>query len=299
MKWHTHFILPIALAFSTAAAQDFEAARIESQRLGDGFYVLFAVGEGVIAGNIAVSIGNDGVFMVDDQFPQMAPKYKTTINRLGGGAIDFVVNTHWHFDHSDGNKVLGPEGVRIVAHDTSRGMLLGDNVINLVTRQIRQPAFERRALPILSYGSEMSFHFNGEQIDLVHYGPAHTAGDTAVIFRERNAAHLGDVFNTSGYPFIDADNGGSLNGIVEFCSAVLDRIDPTFIVIPGHGPVSDYDGLRRYTEMLREIRDRMSALFSSGATLDQIKAARVTAEWDDEMGDPAMLIDRAYASMAR
>ena len=133
----------------------------------------------------------------------------------------------------------------------------------------------------------------------MHFGPAHTAGDTAVFFRGRNTVHMGDVFNNSGYPFIDADNSGSLSGIVEVCSAVLDQLNRTAIVIPGHGPVSNYAGLRDYVAMLSEIRDRMSALISSGATLEQVIAARITADWDEEVGDPAMFINRAYASMTR
>lgn len=284
-------------AIAPAFAQDLDAARIETQDLGHGLHVLFAVGEGVVAGNIVVSIGADGVFMVDAQFAQTAPKYKAAIRELGGGDIDIAVNTHWHYDHSDGNKVLGPEGVTLVAHDTSRRMLMQDNVINVVTRQVQQPKLDAAALPILTYGREMSFHFNGGRIDLLHFGPAHTAGDTAVVFRGKNVVHLGDVFNTSGYPFIDADNGGSLSGMVDFCAAVLEQIDRTYVVVPGHGPVSDYAGLRAYIDMLSEIRDRMSALISSGASLEQVAAARVTAEWDDAMGDPSSFVDRAYKSM--
>lgn len=288
-----------ALIATPSLAQDFADARIETQQLGEGMHVLFGVGEGVIAGNIVASIGADGVFIVDAQFPEMVPKYRDALMELGGGAIDFAVNTHWHFDHADGNKMLGPQGVRIIAHDTSRRMLLQDNRINLAGRLIEQPRYPREALPVLTYGSTMSLHFNGERIDLMHFGPAHTMGDTAVIFRDRNVVHLGDVFVTSGYPFIDADNGGSLTGIIDFCTAVLDQVPRTAIVVPGHGRVSDYSGLSDYVAMLREIRDRMSALIGSGATLEQVVAARVTAEWDDEQGDPTMLLDRAYASMIR
>jgi len=282
---------------ANAAAQDFSDARIESQQLGDGLHVLFGVGEGVVAGNMLVSIGSDGVFVVDDQFPEMVPKFRSAIVGLGGGEIDIVVNTHWHFDHADGNKVLGPDGVLIAAHDTSRRMLMQDNAINLVSRVVEQPMFDEKARPALSYGSTMSFHFNGERIDLAHFGPAHTMGDSAVFFRGSSVVHLGDVFNTSGYPFIDADNGGSLSGIIEFCSAVLEQIPRTAIVIPGHGPVSDFEGLNEYVAMLTEIRDRLSALISSGATLEQVMAAEITAEWDDSRGDPTMLLDRAYTSM--
>jgi len=260
---------------------------------------LFAVGEGVVAGNMIVSIGNDGTLVVDTQFSQLVPRYSRTIAELGGGEISVVLNTHWHSDHADGNRVLGPRGATIVAHDNSRRMLMHDNVINLVTQTVEQPRFDDGALPSVTYGSMMNIHFNGELIELVHFGPAHTLGDTAVIFRDRDVVHLGDVFNTSGYPFIDADNGGSLNGIIDFCSAVLDAVPRTAIIVPGHGPVSDYRGLLDYVAMLREIRDRLSALISSGATLEQVIAAEITSEWDASNGDPTRLLDRSYASMLR
>jgi glyoxylase-like metal-dependent hydrolase (beta-lactamase superfamily II) len=281
-----------------AQAQDFAAARIETEKIRDGLYVMFGIGEGVIAGNMAVSIGSQGVLVVDDQSPEMTPKYKAAIRELGGSdKIAFAINTHWHFDHSDGNKALGPEGTWFVAQELSREMMLKDHIINLVSQQREQPAHPAIALPVVTYDRAMRFHFNGQRIDLLHFGPAHTTGDTAVIFREHNVVHLGDVFNTSGYPFIDADNGGTLPGVIDFCAGVLQEINETTIVIPGHGPVSDYRGLVDYVTMLRTIRDRIQALIASGASLEQVIAARPTAEWDEQHGDPARLIDRAYASM--
>jgi glyoxylase-like metal-dependent hydrolase (beta-lactamase superfamily II) len=282
-----------------AMAQDFDNARIVTETVGDGLYVLIAQGEGVIAGNVLVSVGSSGVLLVDDQVPGTVPKVKAAIGAVGGGAIDFVVNTHWHFDHADGNQVLGTEGAWFVAHENSRQMMTRDNVINLVTRDIEQPAYPAHALPVATYGEQMRLHFNGETIDLLHFGPAHTTGDTAVLFRDRNLVHLGDVFNTSGYPFIDADNGGSLAGVIRFCEGVLAEISPGAIVIPGHGAVSDYAGLADYVAMLKTIRDRISALIDSGASLEQVVAARPTSDWDASRGDPTMLVDRAYASMKR
>lgn len=286
-------------AGAAAQAQDYDSARIEVETVTDGLHVLFGVGEGVIAGNIGVSIGDDGVLIVDDQFPEMAPKYKASIRELGGGAIDYAINTHWHFDHADGNKVLGPEGVVIVSHENSRRMMRQDNVINLVSQTIEQPAYPAAALPVATFGDRMAFHFNGQRIDVMHAGPAHTGGDAAVIFRGDNAVHLGDVFNNAGYPFIDADNGGSLPGIVEFCEAVLAEIEPGAVVIPGHGPVADYAALEDYVEMLGTIRDRIQALIDEGATLEQVRAAEPTADWDESNGDPAQFIDRAFTSMTR
>jgi cyclase len=267
---------------------------ITTQDLADDFHVLFGVG-----GNIIVSIGSNGVLIVDDQFPQMVPKYKATIGQLGGGAINFAINTHWHFDHSNGNQVLGPEGTWLVAHENSRQMLTKNNVINLVTAKRDQPAFPEAALPVLTYDDAMRLYFNGERIDLLHFGPAHTTGDTAVVFRTHRVVHMGDVYNNAGYPFIDADNGGSLNGIIEFSSRVLAEIDATYTVVPGHGPVADAQALRDYVDMLTTIRDRMSALIASGATLKQVAASRPTSEWDERKGDPASFLDRAYLSLSR
>ena len=301
MKLFAGFALGAAAASlaASAFAQDFDSARIRVEPVAGGLYVFFAEGQGVIAGNMLVSIGDDGVLLVDDQVPGIVPKYQAEIASLGGGEIDYVINTHWHFDHADGNQVLGQEGASIVAHENSRSMMMRDNVINLVAQTMQQPAYPRHALPAITYERAMRMHFNGDRIHLMHSGPAHTTGDTAVILPERNLVHLGDVYNNSGYPFIDADNGGSLAGIIAFCEAVLAEIEPGAIVIPGHGPVSDYDGLASYILMLRTIRDRMSALIGSGASLQQVIAARPTSDWDSEMGDPTMLLDRAYASMTR
>lgn len=297
MSFARLLVVCCALFVGNAFAQDLEAqfrsTQIRTEKIGENLYVLFGVG-----GNIIASIGDDGVLFVDDQFPQMAPKYKAAIGELGGGKIDFVINTHWHFDHADGNQTLGPEGTRIIAHENSRTMLTKNNVINLVTRTQNQPAFPPAALPVVTYDRDMRMHFNGERIDLLHFGPAHTTGDTAVVFRGHNVVHLGDVYNTAGYPFIDAGNGGSLNGVIEFCRQVLEAIDDTYIVVPGHGPIARYDDLVDYVAMLTTIRDRVKALMSSGATLQQVIAAQPTSEWDEKRGDPAAFLNRAYTSLS-
>lgn len=270
---------------------DFEG-EITVEKVTDDLYVLFGVG-----GNIGVSVGSDGVFIVDDQFPQVMPKIKDAIVGLGGKQIDFAVTTHWHFDHAEGNLSLGPEGTWLVAHENSREMMKVDRIINLVQLAYEQKAYPESAWPDITYSKDMSFHLNGEQIDLFHFGPAHTTGDTAVIFRGSNAVHLGDVYNNSGYPFIDAGNGGSIDGLIHFCSETLRQIDKDTVVIPGHGPVSDYQGLSDYIDMLTVIRDRLVMMIKSGKSLEEIIAAKPTAEYDSQMGDPTMLINRAYVSL--
>jgi len=267
-------------------------SEIEVQTIADGFYVLFGVG-----GNIAVSIGSQGVLVVDDQFPQMMPKINAAIAKLGGGKIDFAVNTHWHFDHAEGNLALGPEGTWLVSQANSRDMMMAEHVINLVAVRYKQQVYPAAALPVITFDDRMEFHFNGEQIQLLHFGPAHTTGDTAVVFRGRNAVHLGDVFNNAGYPFIDADNGGEINGVISFCEAVLGVIDVDTVVIPGHGPVTDYAALSAYIDMLKTVRDRINKLIDGGADLDAVIAAKPTAEYDETYGDPALLVNRAYTSL--
>ena len=182
---------------------DFEATEIITEKVGDGLYVLFGVG-----GNIAVSVGEQGVLIVDDMFPEMIPKVEAAIKEIGGDGIDFAVNTHWHFDHAEGNLAVGPAGTWIVAHEHSAQMMTKSNPIYLPrVTTYQQQAYPPDARPAITYDDRMRFHFNGDVIDLIHAGPAHTAGDTAVIFRKHNAVHFGDVFNNAGYPFIDVDSG--------------------------------------------------------------------------------------------
>ncbi|MEM7080758.1 MAG: MBL fold metallo-hydrolase [Pseudomonadota bacterium] len=273
---------------------DLKSAEIRTEKVADNFYVLFGIG-----GNIGVSVGPQGVLIVDDQFPELIPKVGDAIRAIGGGAVTFAVNTHWHFDHAEGNLALGPGGTWLVSQANSRQKMLDDHVINLVVAQYEQKAYPQTALPVITYDDTMQFHFNGQQVDLLHFGPAHTTGDTAVIFRGTNAVHLGDVFNR-GYPFIDADNGGDLAGMITFCQAVLDTIDADTIVIPGHGPISDYQGLADYITMLEHVHKEMVKMVKRGKSLDEVKAARITARFDPIYGNPMQnFIDRAYTSVKR
>ncbi|MEM9623846.1 MAG: MBL fold metallo-hydrolase [Pseudomonadota bacterium] len=280
-------------ALLAAFGWDFETAEIRTEKVTDGLYVLFGIG-----GNIGVSVGDQGVLIVDDQFPELMPKIHAAIREIGGDGVDFAVNTHWHFDHAEGNLALGPEGTWLVSQANSRAMMLDDHVINLVAMQYEQKAYPEAALPVITFEDAMQFHFNGQQIDLLHFGPAHTTGDTAVVFRGDNAVHLGDVFNR-GYPFIDADNGGDLSGMIAFCEAVLAAIDKDTVVIPGHGEISDYAGLESYIRMLIDMRQTIGDMVLEGASLADVIAAKPTAKYDAEYGDPANFVDRAYHSLKR
>jgi cyclase len=278
---------------AAAFGWDLAAAEVTTERINDRLHVLFGLG-----GNVLVSRGDDGVLLVDDQLPEMAPKLQAAIEALGGGLPAFIINTHWHFDHADGNLAFGPAGAWLISHASSREMMLDTHVIDLVAMQYTQGPYPQAALPVIAFERSMQLHFNGERIDLMHFGPAHTTGDAAVIFRGSNVVHLGDVFNNAGYPFIDAGNGGSLEGLIAFCRAVLAEIDASTVVVPGHGPITDYDNLQAYTAMLQVVHDRIAKLIGEGADLEAVIAARPTAGFDEQYGDPTLLINRAYFSLA-
>lgn len=276
---------------------DLSATEIRTEKVADGLYVLFGAG-----GNIGVSVGGDGVLVVDDQFPELIPKVRAAIEAIGGGPIDYAINTHWHFDHAQGNLALGPAGTTLVSHANARRDMATGGIVNLVIARYRQEPYPPGALPSVTYEGRMQLHWNGERIDLVHAGPAHTTGDTAVIFRGRGAVHMGDVFNNTGYPFIDVDSGGSIDGMIAFCRAVLAELPDDVIVIPGHGPVTDKATLRAYVAMLAGVRSRVAALVAEGRTLEQVLAAGVTAPWAARYGDESKspgFVDRVYTSLTR
>lgn len=281
---------------------DFETVEVTTEQVGDGLHVLFGLG-----GNVAVSIGPDGVLIVDDQFPEMVPKIRAAIEALGGetgtgSEIDYVINTHWHFDHAQGNLALGPGGARILAHANARHDMARGGLINLVIARYRQEPYPEEALPTITHTRGMRLHFNGERIDLIHAGPAHTTGDTAVIFRGQNAVHFGDVFVTTGYPFIDVDSGGDIDGMIVFCRAVLDELPEDAVVIPGHGRITDRAAVEAYVGMLETVRSRVADLIDQGKTRAEVIGAKVTAEFDETYGlESASLgfVDRVYTSLTK
>ena len=275
----------------------FDGAEITTQQVGDGLHVLFGIG-----GNVAASIGEDGVLIVDNMFPEMVPKVRAAIAGLGGGGIDYAVNTHWHFDHAEGNLTLGPAGTSIVAHRNSAEMMARTNILNLVITKYRQEAYPPAARPAISFDDRMRLYFNGDEIDIVHVGPAHTAGDAAVIFRKHNAVHFGDVFNNTGYPFIDADSGGGIDGMIAFCQAILDEMGPEAVIIPGHGEVTDSATLQAYIDMLTTVRERVAAMIAEGKSLDEVMAAKPTADFDAPFGPETQslgFVNRVYTSLTR
>ncbi|PCJ40149.1 MAG: MBL fold metallo-hydrolase [SAR86 cluster bacterium] len=276
-----------------AFGADLESVEITSQEVSDGVYVLFGSG-----GNILASVGDQGTLIVDSMYAQLVPKIQNELRNLGGNGVDFTLNTHFHFDHADGNPLLSSDGAWIVTQSNARRMMAGEHPIDLVDFAYLQPAYPRESLPVITFDDHMQFHFNNENIDLMHFGPAHTTGDAAIYFRNANIIHMGDVFN-AGYPFIDAGNGGGLDGMIKFCKSVLNTIEEDTAVLPGHGPILGYEDLSLYIDMLETVRDRIVYMIDAGSSLEEVIAAEPTREFDDRYGDPGRLIDRAYMSLAR
>jgi glyoxylase-like metal-dependent hydrolase (beta-lactamase superfamily II) len=292
------FASAVAAAAAAGAQQPPTEAAVTTEEIKPGLHVLYGAGGGQVAGNVLVLLGDAASLVVDTGYPIFVPKYREAVARLGGGAIARVINTHWHDDHSEGNKLFGPDGALIVAHSNARAMLLHDNKINVVRTILDQPAFPPAALPVITFDDRIELFFGDERLELVHVAPAHTAGDVAVILRGRNVMHTGDVFLTSAYPFSDVDNGGDFEGEIEFCRELLKRIDRGTVIVPGHGRTATYTDLEAYVAMLEAVHGRLVQLIAGGATLAQVVAAQPTKEWDAKYGNPTTyFLDRAYKSL--
>ena len=276
---------------------DMKNPTISTERITDNLHVLFGNG-----GNILVSTGDDGVLLVDDQMPEAKNVILRAIRKLGGRSVDYIINTHWHFDHAEGNNVFGPSGAQIIAQENSRYMMLNPKPINISFIVYPQQPYPLNAVPQITYQDSMKLHLNGDQIELYHFGHAHTTGDTAVYLRNSNVLHMGDVFNMTGPPFIDAGNGGSIDGIIRFCEEILKVVNDETVVVPGHGPISTTEDIQTYIDMLIVVRDRIQAQILEGKSLQEIIESDPTKEWRDKFGDGPFIvgvIDRAYAGMTK
>ena len=264
-----------ALTFSPAllAAQNFDTIQVRITPLRGGVYVL--TGQG---GNMGLSVGSDGAFLVDDQYAPLTPKILAAIRTVTQQPVRFVVNTHWHFDHTGGNDNMGKQGSVVVAHENVRRRMSADQFIEFLKRAV--PASPASALPVVTFTDSVTFHLNGDDLVAFHVPPAHTDGDVLVHFSRADVVHMGDTFITTGYPFVDLSSGGNINGVIGAADRALSVCTGQTIVIPGHGQVTDCPTLKAWRDMLATVRGRVQALMQQGKTLDQIKAAAVSAEFD-------------------
>jgi cyclase len=288
--------LLLALVPAIAGAQtNFDTIQVRAQALRGGVYMLTGAG-----GNIGVSIGDDATFIVDDQYAPLTPKIIAAVAALTTKPIRFVVNTHWHGDHTGGNENVGKTGALIVAHNNVRKRMSTEQFNDVFNR--RTPASPAGALPVVTFNDSVSFHINGDELVAFHIPPAHTDGDAVIHFTKADIVHMGDTYFATGYPFVDVSSGGNVNGIIGVADRVLAMCKPNTIVIPGHGPVSTCENLREYRNMVAAVRDRVRAEMQKGRTLEQIADAKVTAEFDAKWGrgfiQPAVFVQLVHRSLS-
>jgi len=267
----------VLAAFGCSGAQESDEGRIETVAVADGVYMLEGRG-----GNIGVSVGEDGVVLIDDQYAVVTEKIRQAVRRVSDQSIRFVLNTHWHGDHTGGNENFGKAGVLIVAHDNVRERMSVEHFIERWDRTI--PVAPDEALPVVTFTETVTFHLNDEKIHAFHVAHAHTDGDIIVHFRRVDVLHMGDVYFNGMYPFIDVYSGGSIDGVIAAVDGVLELAGPETKIIPGHGPLSNREELLAYRAMLSGIRARIGSMIEAGQSLEEITAAKPTAELDEKWG---------------
>ena len=265
------------VATSAFAQQDFSKVQIKTIPVADGVYLLAGRG-----GNIGLFVGQDGAFLIDDQYAPLTDKILEAISAVTDKPVRFLVNTHWHGDHTGGNENIGKGGTIIVAHDNVRKRLAKGQFMKVFNANI--PPAPPKALPVITFADGVTFHWNNETLEVVHSKSAHTDGDAVVYFKSANVVHVGDLFFNGIYPFIDAGSGGSLEGVIAGVDDVLGRIDDNTKVIPGHGPLGNKVDLKAYRDMLATVHGRMTELIKEGKNIDEIVAAKPTADYDAKWG---------------
>ena len=257
------------LAAPVAAQQDFSAVEVTGEHVAGAVHMLTGAG-----GNIGVSAGEDGILIVDDQFAPLADKIRAALAEISPGDLEFVVNTHFHFDHTGGNAIFGKEAL-IVAHTNVRKRLAEGAGVR---GRPAEPA-PKEALPVVTYDDGVSIHFNGEEIAIGHLTGGHTDGDSFIYFTDSNVIHLGDQFFAGRFPFVDVGNGGNAVGLRDSIGEVLDHLPADAKVIPGHGPLSSVEDLKTYHRMLAECVAAVKAGKDAGKAVEEIQAAGLPDEW--------------------
>lgn len=271
------FLWAMMLLPSLAIAQErnFENVVIDPVRVTDKIYMLKGAG-----GNIGVLVGEDGILMIDDQFAPLSEKITKAIENINRGKIRFLINTHIHGDHSGGNENFSKAGVFIVAHEEVRSRMMKESVHD---GQVEPPR-PKEALPIITFQEGMTFHLNGEDIELLHYGRAHTDGDVIVFFKQANVYHAGDVFVRYGYPYIDMTRGGTVKGFIAFLDKLIERMDDSAKVIPGHGELATKKDVVVFRDKLKDMYDGVVAALTKGVKLEEIANIDVAKKYDAEWG---------------
>jgi len=249
--------------------------------------IYMITGEG---GNIGLFIGEDGTFLIDDQFAPLTDRIVAAIKSVGGEFPKFLINTHYHGDHTGGNENLGQGGTLIFSHDNVRERLSTGSFI--AAFDMKREAISREGLPVVTFSEDISFHLNGDSLRAIHVPHAHTDGDSFIYFKKANVIHTGDIFFNGFYPFIDVTHGGSLKGTIKAVDKILSLADNNTKIIPGHGPLGDKAQLAGYRQMLGTAYERLRKLKAEGKTTQEAVAAKPLADLEKTWGDGIFNSDR-------
>lgn len=264
-------VASLIAAVAASAQPDPSKVEVKATRVAGSVYMITGAG-----GNIGVSVGEDGIIIVDDQYAPLVPKLEAVLKTLSDKPLRFILNTHYHPDHTGGNEQLG-KSAPIVAQENVRKRLK-EGTTTMFGPMAAQP---KGALPIVTFNDTLTVHLNGEDIRAVHFPGGHTDGDSVIWFTQSNVVHMGDNFFNGMFPVIDLDNGGSVRGMIRVIEKVASMIPADTKVIAGHGPLGDRDSLRKFAEVLRGTADAVQAGISAGKTVDQLKAEKVLTPWED------------------
>jgi cyclase len=264
----------------TAQDHDFSKVQMKVSKVAGNLYMLEGAG-----GNIGASVGDDGIVVVDDQYAPLADKIQAALKGITDKPVRFIINTHYHPDHTGSNEYFQKQAP-IIAHDNVRKRLeAGGPAGNGGSLHMEFKPQPKEALPILTFDHDVTVHLNGEDIRALYFPAGHTDGDSIIFFPKSNVVHMGDDFVTYGFPFIDVDSGGSINGMIDAVEKVIGQLPPDAKIIPGHGPVSSLDDVRAYLTMLKATRDAVASALKESKTLDQMKQAKLLDPWKKYSGD--------------
>jgi glyoxylase-like metal-dependent hydrolase (beta-lactamase superfamily II) len=269
--------LSVSVVPAAAQQQDFSAVEIKAEKVADGIYMLTGAG-----GNIGLSVGKSGTYVIDDQYAPLTDKILAAIRMITPDPVRFVVNTHWHGDHTGGNENLGKAGALLVAHENVRRRMSGEQFNATFNRST--PPSPEAALPVVTFTDAVTFHWNGDEIRVHHVPPAHTDGDSIVHFVKADVVHMGDLFFNGGYPYIDTSSGGKVDGVIAAAERALAEIGEKTRIIPGHGPLATRADLQAYRDVVKTLRDRIAKLKAAGKSRDEAIAAKPTADHDAKWG---------------
>ncbi len=288
--------LIVSLSIAVFAQRNFDEVKISTYPVKDNIYLLQGAG-----GNIGIVAGDDGIVMIDDQFLPLGPKIKDAIAALDSGPVRFTINTHIHGDHSGGNEFFKQQGSTIVAHEVVRKRMMVEKVNEQNGETI--PPRHKDAWPLITFPKQVTFHLNGQDIHLLHFDPGHTDGDVIVWFKTSNVFHMGDLFVTYGYPYIDMSNGGNISGMISSLDEALLLMNDESIIIPGHGNLCKKSDVKQFRDRLADIRDKVANALKNGTKPEDLPSLGITDPYEAEWGkgfikgkDFVMIVAQALTS---